>query len=968
MQTKISLMTVYYIKSCIFLLLYLCFDILAAQSRIDKDTAQIKLKTELSDRHREQLKFHLQQINTAVDSVTLAATHNKIAIVYLESTYYVQSPKYDSVLYHVSRAIKLTKNEDHAKAKKIYLEALGWLGSCYVDLGNKSKAINIFNEILTKTENTKHPDMFYGSRELATTYMAIIYAWKNNTELAVKQYESLIDYVAKNQIDTNNISSIMYIKLAGFYREMNCLNMAFEYANKAVAVAHSNNFLFRVAMAYTELATIKLVSKEFDTAEIYLLRAFNILKNEQEYPVLLARYYVIKSSLAMNYGNVSQQVHYAERAFELLNNKNPDKLQIRIGKLLSEAYKRAGNFEKAFEVLENTIVLEKKLINSEEIKKNISLEIERRDTRIAYEQHQKRLEQVKGQRKTFIIGIVLLLFLFSIIVTWLLFMDRKKKVKLALLTEDKNEQLKELDFAKSRFFANISHELRTPLTLISSPLQHILDISEEDLPIKTKNTMELMRRNVAKLQKMVNEILCLSKLESGKAELQQQPIECNSFLQNVASSFESFNFSALGIQYSYDIKLSQSMWVLLDLDKVEKILTNLVSNAFKNVGSGDEVILTSRLEKDLLLVDVRDTGKGIDASDLPYVFDRFYQGKNTGAATLKQGTGIGLSISKEFAILMGGTLKVKSQLNKGSVFTLQIPVKETKLRTNSGFPRIDILEDIDAFDSNEYSAKEELEKDDCTILIVEDDPDMLQFINELMKDKFYIYEAHNGIEGLDVLKKHNIDLIISDIMMPEMDGYDFLERLKENDEHRNIPVIMLTALGRNANKLKALTIGVDDYLTKPFLPRELISRAENQLLNNQRRKKWNKQNELIENNTDDSHLICNLNSVTKRQIEWIHKIQDRVREELENDTFRLSQLAKEMFISDRQFQRRIKKITGLSPKQLQQEIALQKARELLEDNAYANLTAIAYSVGMYNVTRFSKKYETRFGKKPSEYF
>ncbi len=264
-----------------------------------------------------------------------------------------------------------------------------------------------------------------------------------------------------------------------------------------------------------------------------------------------------------------------------------------------------------------------------------------------------------------------------------------------------------------------------------------------------------------------------------------------------------------------------------------------------------------------------------------------------------------------------------------------------------------------------------------TLLIVENEVDVQTFLKSALSQKYNITIANNGLEALEKIEQQEPDLVVSDVMMPEMDGYAFLEALKGSDDYRGIPVIMLTALDVEVNKLQALTLGVDDYLTKPFSPKELLARAANLLHRYEERKSFRE--EEGERFTEGTSFVKDSTSiaietatqaatVSKADTEWINAVAERLQKELENDAFHLSDLVDSLYMSAQHFRRKVKKITGLSPKQFQQEIALQKARKLLENNAYANTTAIAYSVGIYNVTRFSTLYESRFGKRPGEYF
>ena len=318
---------------------------------------------------------------------------------------------------------------------------------------------------------------------------------------------------------------------------------------------------------------------------------------------------------------------------------------------------------------------------------------------------------------------------------------------------------------------------------------------------------------------------------------------------------------------------------------------------------------------------------------------------------------------------MGGDLQVESVVGEGSTFTLSIPYKPTAA------PEVIQPEDGLEHLSSNYDAEDEIPlvadpgAHMSRVLAVEDDLDMQTYIKKLLFPAYDVTLAVNGKQALEKLKNTPVDLIVSDAMMPEMDGFTLLERLKESEDLQNIPVIMLTALNFEDSRLRALSIGVDDYLTKPFSPQELLARTKNLLLRYQIRKEWLKEEEHQQSTAslEEAHENAPV-IIYKSDQEWLKCVEQYIKKELENSQFQIADLAERFSLSRRQFQRKINKLTGLSPKQYQQEIALQKAREILEAGAMANVTAVGYSVGMNNASRFSRLYNKRFGKKPVDYF
>ncbi|MCB0663238.1 MAG: response regulator, partial [Saprospiraceae bacterium] len=389
--------------------------------------------------------------------------------------------------------------------------------------------------------------------------------------------------------------------------------------------------------------------------------------------------------------------------------------------------------------------------------------------------------------------------------------------------EKQARELQSLESLKSRFFANVSHELRTPLSLMIGPLDAVL--KEKDLNQgKTRKLLQFVQTNSNKLLGLVNEILDLSKLESGKLEVKEERVVLYDFIKPVYQQFSSFS-SSESVKLELDFDLDRQLEILVDKGKLDKILQNFLSNAFKFTPIGKKVILkVERLEKDLHFT-VTDEGPGIHPDDLPFIFDRFYQSKQA-SGMAKGGTGIGLSLSNELAGLMKGRLSVESPVEngQGSRFHLFLPCKVVENK-----------EEIVVEQSTESTSLVGENDNDTTqpskLLIVEDNPELRAYLQILLEDRFIIRTANNGKEALQLLQggQYYPDIIISDLMMPEMDGITFLKIIKNENKFFQIPVLMLTARADKDVKIEALRIGVDDYLTKPFIEEELKIRLGNLL-------------------------------------------------------------------------------------------------------------------------------------------
>lgn len=528
--------------------------------------------------------------------------------------------------------------------------------------------------------------------------------------------------------------------------------------------------------------------------------------------------------------------------------------------------------------------------------------------------------------------------------------------------EQQNEELRSLDSVKSNFFANISHELRTPLTLILGPLSYVLDSPDEWNKEKVQSQLRVMQRNGKSLLELIEEILDLSKLEANKLELKEEATSIFEFFTHIFSVFEP-QFESLGIQNEliFDLK-NPNLYVLLDRKKMEKVLNNYLSNAIKFTPKGHKIILGISETTHHIKIKVSDSGKGVHPNDLPYIFERFYQSKQA-EQKLYGGTGIGLALVNEYADLMEGKAYAESTLGKGSQFYFELPKKVVSATTNATQSSVSISKmDLEAEPIDSIGT-------DFTILVVEDNEDMRNFVCQLLESRYKkVIQAKNGAEGIEQLKKYGLEirLVVSDVMMPEVDGLTMLKQIKQNSEWSGIPVVMLTALAAERDKLAALTIGVDDYLTKPFSVTELMARVQNLLYNYHQREKWQSSKEYSElEDTSESDDSTPQNSTQDK--EWVQNIEDYITDSLALGLTDIDSLAANFYLSKRQFHRRIKEITGLTPGKFIKEIQLKKAREELEDGTAISVKEVAFKNGFELSSTFSKLFKARFGKSPSEY-
>ncbi len=506
-----------------------------------------------------------------------------------------------------------------------------------------------------------------------------------------------------------------------------------------------------------------------------------------------------------------------------------------------------------------------------------------------------------------------------------------------------------MDQAKSNFFANISHEFRTPLTLIKGPIEYVEQNPEEQL---TRNHIKMIRRNTNKVLGLVNQLLDLSKIDQKRLQLKTTEGDIFRCLRVAAASFNSLA-AQRRIEFRVDIP-SGCLWTAFDRDKLEKIVYNLLSNAFKFSDDQEMISMRASFVEHELRIEVSDTGRGISNESLPYVFDRFYQ-EDSGTTKDKEGAGIGLALSRDLVELMDGTITVSSELGKGTFFTVHLPIEEIKTIQpgEKEYKEANTVELPKTFDFEKLD-----ERNLPRVLLVEDNEDMRTFIMDHLNNYYSLIKATNGEEGLKKATSKVPDLIITDLMMPKMDGIELCKNLKTNIATSHIPVIMLTAKAGMENKIQGLETGADDYLTKPFDARELLVRTSNLIA--QRRK-------LREHFANkDFQIQPNRIAVTSLDQKFLERVLKLLEQQYTNSDFGAADMQNTLGMSKSQLHRKMKALTNESPGELLRNFRLKRAAQLLSQEA-DTVTQIAYKVGFNDLSYFTKCFKALHGVLPSAY-
>ncbi|MDO5969452.1 response regulator [Flavivirga aquimarina] len=503
------------------------------------------------------------------------------------------------------------------------------------------------------------------------------------------------------------------------------------------------------------------------------------------------------------------------------------------------------------------------------------------------------------------------------------------------ILEAKTRELEELDKFKSQFFTNISHEIRTPLTLING---HISDLDAHTFENRSLPTIQSgIKKQINIITNMVDNVLDLAKMRSSNFSLELKPINISELIQKHYLNFEPL-FKQKNIAF-HIFKNSKDCMVNIDVVFFEKAINNILTNALKYTDEGEVKITISKKNQHVHIA-ISDTGIGISKNDLKHVFDRFYQVNND--TNKSGGSGIGLAFSKEIIKLHNAQILLASELNVGSTFTIVLPLEKSIAAT-----LVTPVDTTPVFIKEEYPLQQVSIESSHIFLVVDDNYDMRQYLISILNN-YSCLEASNGLEALEIIKEKRVDFIITDYMMPKLNGYEFILKLKELNN--NTPIIMLTAKPDIPIKLDVLKLGIDDYITKPFDEEELLIRIKNCIKNYTSKNSYNEAHQIYANDYHD-YFITNLK-------QYIYK---NSRETTLNQDI----LSEEFNISKSSFYRKVKSQTGLNPNNFIKEIRLQKAREILERNPTILLKQIALEVGYNHDTHFSKIYFKRFGVRPT---
>jgi two-component system, sensor histidine kinase ChiS len=824
--------------------------------------------------------------------------------------YKLNKPDTAIILARLSLQFNPEKNVDQSVSYSTVGESYSYIGSFDSSTIYYLKAIRIAEE-------------FKAEKKLSSYYngLGIVFYQLGDIEKAIQYMQKASNIKLKS--GDLLYYSIINSNVAGALQRLGKFDEAVAILRTSETQLKNFNNVELLANLYNSLGSAyQLQSKNIDSAVYYYKKNIQLITNPTQDAFRLAAY--------VNLGNIytdQNKLILAEenlfKALHIINKLNRGVEKITLYENLSNLYEKKKDLPNALKYTNMRFALRDSLFNIDKQKVlqdlDTKYQTEKKDLQI--KQQELLIERETNKRNKLIIVFIAAISLFSVIIIYFLF---KRQTNAAV------------ERAKQKFFSNVVHEIRTPLTMIQAPLNILKQSKNSDDDIYN---ITLAEKNIGRLNELVNQMLDISKIETSKYILKDA-------LGNIQLFFEDAikNYFVLSAEKSISFvpqTFFETKLLFFDKDALEKITGNLISNAIKYTSAGKQIGLTVNVTDDensaKLEIIVWDRGNGISKSDQEKIFNRFY--RTSTAESSQKGAGIGLSLVKDLIDLYKGTVTLASRENEGSTFTVSLPLKK-----QVHFVMASLESSISALPNQ--------------ILLVEDDTDILDFNTRLLqKNNYTVLTASNGVEALQILEKTLPDLILSDLMMPQMDGLSFLTRLKSDKNTDHIPVIFLSAKAAANSRLEVLNAGAQGFITKPFLPDELIALVKNQLSIISK-----KQTEFVETIKKPEKTLEEKFAGTEPYTQKFFKI---IFSKFESPELTVENLADDMATNRSHFQRKIKSITGFSPSELIKIIRLEKAKEFLVSKK-GNVTEVAYMSGFSSQSYFTKCFGEYFKISPSD--
>lgn len=895
------------------------------------------------------------EADSLIDLLSKKHDFSDSAICYIQNNIAFNSTQPKDKIFYAEKTAELAKKigDEHQLAL-----AKRYQGGAYKNLGNLTKAIECY------IEATHHYNNIGLELGVGVVYLDLggVYDMQGNFDLS-KHYHKKSIAILKAENDLIRMASAL-LNLGELYREHNLFDSAMMYYAESQSMFDQAGHKTGQAIAEGNIGMVLSELNQLELAETKILSAIEKLSEFKNLSPIAA-YQLTLAEIYAKRHNFPVALQWAHSALDISETFGL-KASIRdVSLVLSNLYTQQSDFQKAYHHQSQYITYRDSINNEETIRKMA-------DLRTAYEVSNKQVEVDLLSEKNRNANLMLYgVFIGLVLVAGVAFIIYRALVankKLSEINRQQAERLQQLDAAKSRFFANISHDLRSPLTLITGGINQVLENKEVFLTRKAEQQLKTAHVNSERIIHMTGEINELIQLEEGKLTLHKAYVDMDQVLILFEQMFSDIA-EQQGIAWGY-MKSPELNPVIVNIDphQFEKVLFNLITNALKHTKPGGQIVVRLTGDEQNVQLSISDTGEGIPPEKLPHIFERYFQAPDKDYKA-KEGFGIGLALVQEIVHQHGAKIEVESELGKGSTFVVTMPyqvVADQELYQLTDLSYSDekqaLYRDIDdqLADSRPTVHLHTLKKSDrenvATILVVEDHLEVRAYITDVIETNYQVIHAPNGLKALRLLESESIDLIITDLMMPWLDGFELLERLKEDEKYRKIPVLVLSARTSEEDKSRVLSQGVNDFLCKPFKPIELLQRVENLLT---MKSTWN--------NSNPNALVIN-NSETLADVEKsiLNKVEQLIFDKIDDPHLSIGYLADQIAMSERNFYRMIKRLTDSTPLELVKELRLQLAHKILSEKTVSNSSEVAKRIGINNVTHFNTQFKKRFGKSPKD--
>ena len=772
-----------------------------------------------------------------------------------------------------------------------------------------------------------------------------------NVQLSMENYNAAITAFrqalsGEQQLNSELGQAINYANIGAIFEKQGMIDSAWIYYRRSMQHNQAAGSDLGISLCHTYFGNLLEKDKQWDNAIREYRSAYDLMEKSQD------RWHWIESCIAlarvnMGKGDMTSAQKYLTRASRTAKEMQSREHLREVYWLNYLYYEKLGNCPKAFENyklsreyadsvsnIENTAHLQNLRVNFEK---------EKSSREMALIQENYRMEQ-RTKNIILFAGIFILLLTVTVIAILLYVVRMKSRTE---------KIMRHMETVRNKFFTNITHEFRTPLTVILGLANQLSEKTGKDQ--ESSASLQTIIRQGNHLLSLVNQLLNISKVRSSIEEPDWRTGDIVAFIRMIVENFQIF------AQQKHLNLIFASRQTFLQVDFVpeyfRKIMHNLLSNALKYTPKGGNIFVTATQEKDNVVIQIADSGKGIDKQDLPHIFETFYQGNNS---CMDMGTGVGLSLAKQMVETMGGEITVKSAIGKGSVFVVKLPLKHGTSQWEKWSPGEADKSTIPAVTAPDPVLHEadSSNPDTTTILLVEDNQDVAFYIGGLLKNRYRLLYARDGKEGLEKAAEYMPDLILTDLMMPGMDGFDLCREIRSSIVLNHIPIIIITAKSEDIDKVQGIEAGADAYLLKPFNTDELYVRIDKLL--EQRRTLREKYSRALRDNCTDTVKLLPADQA------FIDRLTDIIYSQISDTTLNSDRIAEKMCISKSQLNRKVRVITGGSTAVYILHVRMEKARRLLSSNDMP-IGDIAMQCGFEDAGYFGRVFKQIFRMTPSQY-